>query len=139
MTRLGRPWPIVVVISCIAVALCNWLEVVQPLRAISVFWFFLICPGLAIVGLLDIRDRLAEAVVAIGLSLALDTGVATVMVLARLWSPDGGLAVLIGISLLGAALQMELYRRRTPNSVGDAGLRPATVSASSNPQTTPGA
>jgi hypothetical protein len=138
LTRLGRPWPIVVVISCIAVALCNWLGAAQPVRAISVFWFFLICPGLAIVGLLDIRDRLAEAVVAIGLSVALDTGVALVMVLARIWSPDAGLAVLIGISLLGAALQVELYRRGRPASEGDAGLRSA-VSASSSPQITPGA
>jgi len=137
LTRLGRPWPIVVVSSCVAVALCNWLDVAQPVRAIFVFWFFLICPGLAIVGLLDIRDWLAEAVVAIGLSLAIDTGVATIMVLAKLWSPDAGLAVLIGISLLGAALQVELYRRRRPASEGDAGLRSA-VSASSSPRITSG-
>ena len=114
MTRLGRPWPAVIVGSCVAVAACNWLAVGQPVRSIFVFWFFLICPGLAIVGVLDIQDRLAEAVVAIGLSLALDTGVAIVMVLARIWSPDAGLGVLIGISLLGAAAQMELYRRRRP-------------------------
>jgi hypothetical protein len=114
LNRLGRPWPIVVVSSCVAVTLCNWLEAPQPLRVIVVFWFFLVCPGLAIVGLLDIRDRLDEALVAIGLSVALDTGVALVMVLAKIWSPDAGLAVLIGISLVGAAIQAHLYRRRTP-------------------------
>jgi peptidoglycan/LPS O-acetylase OafA/YrhL len=138
LTPLRRPWPLVILVSCIAVAVCNWYEVGQPMRSISVFWFFLICPGLAIVGLLDIRDRLAEAVVAIGLSLALGTGVAIIMVLAKTWSPDAGLAVLIGISLLGAALQVGLYRRRRPASEGDAGLR-APVSASSGPRITSGA
>jgi hypothetical protein len=102
----------VIVASCIAVAACNWLDVGQPARAIVVFWFFLTCPGLAFVGLLGIRDWLDEAIVAIALSVALDAGVAITMVLAKAWSPDAGLAVLIGISLLGAALQLASRMRR---------------------------
>lgn len=111
MTRLGRPWPVVILGSCIAVALCNWLDVGQPARAVVVFWFFLTCPGLALVGILGIRDWLDEAVVAIGLSFALGTIVAIIMVLAKIWSPDAGLAVLIAISVLGAVLQLEPGRR----------------------------
>jgi hypothetical protein len=112
VTRLGRPWPMVIVGSCIAVALCNWLDVGQPARAVVVFWFFLTCPGLALVGMLGIRDWLDEAIVAIALSFALATGVATIMVMAKLWSPDAGLAILIAISLLGAVLQLAPWLRR---------------------------
>jgi hypothetical protein len=83
-----------------------------------VFWFFLVCPGLAVVGLLDIRDWLAEAVTAIAVSVALGTGVATVMVMAKIWSPGAGLAVLIGISLLGAAVQVSGARGRLPRRAG---------------------
>jgi hypothetical protein len=95
----------VIVASCAAVVLSTALGAPQPARTTITFWFFLSCPGLALVGMIGIRDRLAEAMLAIALSVALDTAVALVMVLARVWSPDAGLAVLIGISLLGSALQ----------------------------------
>jgi hypothetical protein len=122
MTRLRRPWPAVIVASSIAVAICNWLAVGQPMRTIAAFWFFLVCPGLAVVGMIDIRDRLAEAIVAVALSIAIVTGVAMVMVMAEIWSPDAGLAVLIAISLAGAAAQAVL-RRRQERAADDPALR----------------
>jgi hypothetical protein len=120
---LGRPWPVLIVAGCVAVALVNWLGAPQPVRTIFVFWFFLTCPGMAVVGLIGIRDRVAEVVLAIALSLALDTGVALVMGLAEVWSPDAGLAVLIGISLVGAVLQTELLRRTRLAELVGAGIR----------------
>jgi hypothetical protein len=112
MTRLGRPWPLLILASCVAVALVYWLDAPQPTRSIFVFWFFLTCPGIAVVGLLNIRDRLNEVVLGVALSIAVDTGVALVMALAKVWSPDLGLAVLIGFSLLGAAIQAHHRRPR---------------------------
>jgi len=111
MTPLGRPWPALILASCAAVALSTWLEATQAVRTVSTFWFFLTCPGLAVVGALGIRDRLAEGLLAVALSLALGTAVAVFMVLVRVWSPDAGLAVLIGFSLLGGALQVVLRAR----------------------------
>jgi hypothetical protein len=67
----------------------------------------LIIPGMAIIRLLHIEDRLAELVLAIALSLVISTLFAEIMVLTRLWSPPVGLAVLISISLIGAFLQIK--------------------------------
>jgi hypothetical protein len=106
MNRSGRPWPALILASCLAAGLSTWLDATQPARTISVLWFFLICPGLALVGMLGIRDLLAEIVVAIALSVSLGTGVALVMALADVWSPDVGLAILIAVSILGAVLQI---------------------------------
>jgi uncharacterized membrane protein len=112
-----------IVVSCVGVALANWLGAAQPVRGILVLWFFLICPGLALVGLVGIRDRLAEAVLAVALSLALGTGVAVVMGLTDTWSPDAGLAILLGISLLGAAFQAGLHLPRALTRFGSTGAR----------------
>jgi hypothetical protein len=114
MTRLGGRWPLVLVASCVAVGASTQLEGGEPGRVIVVFWFFLTCPGLAVIGLLGVRDRLIEVTLAVALSIALDIAVALTMVLAGIWSPTGGLAVLIGISLLGAALQAGLQPRGGP-------------------------
>lgn len=124
MTSSRRAWPFVIVASCDAVALATLLEAGEPVRALLAFWFFLISPGMAVVGLLGIEDRLAELVLAVAVSLALDTGVALVMVLAKVWSPDAGLAVLIAISVTGATLQGTLGRRSRRSNVPAASLSP---------------
>jgi hypothetical protein len=77
-----------------------------PIQAMVAFWFLLICPGMAFVRLLQIGDRLTELIVAIALSIALDTTVSETMVLTKRWSPDWGLFVLICMSVAGAALQI---------------------------------
>jgi heme/copper-type cytochrome/quinol oxidase subunit 4 len=76
------------------------------------FWFLLICPGMAFVRLLGIRERLTELIVAIALSMALDTAVSETMVLTKRWSPEWGLVVLIGMSAAGAALQIIMLAAR---------------------------
>ena len=83
-----------------------------PIQAIVAFWFLLICPGMAFVRLLQIRERLPELIVAIALSMALDTVVSETMVLTKRWSPEWGLAVLIGMSAAGAALQIIILAAR---------------------------
>ena len=112
MSKGGRPWPAVILASCIAVAACNWLDIWTARADGNRVLVLPVVPGLALVGLVDIRDRLAEVVVAVALSLALGTGVAMAMVFAKIWSPDAGLAMLIGISLIGAAIQIQLHRSR---------------------------
>jgi hypothetical protein len=77
-----------------------------PIQDMVAFWFLLICPGMAFVRLLGIGDRLTELVVAIALSIALDTAVSEAMVLTKRWLPEWGLFVLICMSAAGAALQI---------------------------------
>jgi heme/copper-type cytochrome/quinol oxidase subunit 4 len=75
-------------------------------RSVIVFWFMLVCPGIAWVRLVHIKDYIAELTVAIALSVTLDTIVAETMVLAGRWSQEWGIVILGGLSMLGAVLQM---------------------------------
>lgn len=105
MTRLGRPWPVVLAGSSLALALAVGLGTHSPVRAVLTIWFFLTCPGLAVVGLLDIEDSLGEMLLAVALSIAIGMLLAAGMLITHTWSPDGALAILVGLSLLGAAGQ----------------------------------
>jgi len=75
-------------------------------RVAIVFWFMLVCPGMAFVRLLHLRGHLVEFTLAIGLSLALDTIVAEGMVLAKRWSPEWGLVALAVLCVVGAVIQI---------------------------------
>ncbi len=78
----------------------------QPLRGVVALWFFLTCPGLAIVGLLRIDDLLAEALIAVALSVAIGMLLAVAMVLTHTWSPVVATATLVALSLAGAGAQV---------------------------------
>jgi uncharacterized membrane protein len=80
-------------------------------RAAIVFAFLLFCPGMAFVGLLGLDDRLTELILAIALSLTLDTLTAMVMLYIGVWSPLGGLMALAGQSVVGSTLQVALASR----------------------------
>ncbi len=99
-------WSIIIILSAIAMILAVVSGIETPARPLITFWFMLVCPGMAFVRLLRIEERFAELILAIALSIALDTIVAEAMVLNRLWSPKWGLFVLICLSLVGAGLQI---------------------------------
>jgi hypothetical protein len=77
-----------------------------PVRGVLALWFFLTCPGMAIVGLLRIEDRLAEALLGVALSIAIGMLVALAMVLLHVWSPNVAAASLIALTLAGAVAQV---------------------------------
>jgi uncharacterized membrane protein len=76
------------------------------MRPFLALWFLLICPGMALVRFLGIQDSLTELVIAIALSLGLDTAVAMVMLYIGFWSIQLGAVILIGMSTLGAIIQI---------------------------------
>ena len=106
MTRLSRPWPLVLVASSLALLAAVVLGTHGPVRAVLAIWFFLTCPGMAIVGLLDIDDRLGELLLAIALSIAIGMLLAAAMLISHTWSPNGAMTILVALSLLGATAQM---------------------------------
>lgn len=83
-----------------------------PLRALLVCAFLLVCPGLALVRLLNLRDLVSEFSIGIALSLALDTLVGSVMVYTRSWSPALGMVVLIAIALAASGWKIYLTLRK---------------------------
>lgn len=117
-------WPAVVVASAAAVAAASILQVGPPLRPIAAFWFLLVCPGMAFVPLLPIRDRLVQFGFAVALSIGLDGLVSETMLYSRAWSYQGQLAVLIGICLIGTMIQIRrVLRRTTTASAGELSRR----------------
>jgi uncharacterized membrane protein len=127
MTRLGRPWPLGLLASSVALSAAVAFDAHGPVRGVLALWFFLTCPGMAIVGLLDVEDALAEASLAVALSIAIGMLLALAMLVTHTWSPDAGAAVLVGLSVSGAALQVRIAhsardgRRVTGGDRGAAG------------------
>lgn len=99
-------WPTIIIFSAVLAGLLVLINWGGAFRSIFLFWFILICPGMAFVRLLQIQNVGSELVLAMALSLAVSTLLAEFMVLTKMWSPPAELAILIGISLLGAALQI---------------------------------
>jgi hypothetical protein len=112
-------WPSVVATSAVALAAASILQLGPPLRPIVAFWFLLVCPGMAFVPLLSIRDRLIQFGFAVALSVGLDGVVSEAMLYTGAWSYQGGLAVLIGICLIGTTLQVRQALRRTATASAD--------------------
>ena len=104
----GRPWlrPAVAIGLGVA-ALVAASDVAAPaVRTVAVVTFLALAPGLALVGLLRIRDVWRELTLVIGASLALDLVVATVFAYAGQRSAGPVLAVLLGIVLAGSVAQL---------------------------------
>jgi hypothetical protein len=99
-------WPVIVLVSAFAVGLLLLGESGLPLRPIITIWFLIVCPGMAFVPMLPIKDGLAAFTVGIGVSLAIDALIAEAMVYTTHWSATWSLAILVGIAGAGAAWQL---------------------------------
>ncbi len=102
-------WPIIIIVSAIGAGVAAFLDIGAPIQTVIGFWFLLICPGMAYVRLLEIKEFFTELVLAVTLSIAINTIVSQVLVFANLWSPMAGLLVLIDISSVGCILQVTIH------------------------------
>jgi hypothetical protein len=119
MKDVSLKWAAVITISSLATEVLVYSEVTMPVRPLITLWFLLICPGMAFVQLLQIRDSVNELVLAVALSLVLDLIVATAILYAGFWSPELILAILICLSLVGVLCQLFLwFRPRAGDTVG---------------------
>ena len=79
----------------------------QPLlRAPAVFAFVLVCPGLAVVRLLPLRDRLEQVVLAVALGLSLTTLAAGGMAVSHILQPAMVLVALAALCTAAAAADL---------------------------------
>ncbi len=99
-------WPYVIVFSGVLAGSLSLTNSTIWLRPLAGLWFLLVCPGMAFVRLLPIKERMVRWTLAVALSLALDALVASILVYARLWSANVALVILIGASLAGVSLQL---------------------------------
>lgn len=115
-------WPAIIVVSALGAAVLTLADIASPVRPVIALWFLCVCPGMAFVRLLRLEEGLTELTLAIALSLAMNVIVAVVTLYTGLWSPQWGLVVLIGLSLLGVVLQIVTLRPNSqPGRAGEPG------------------
>jgi hypothetical protein len=102
-----RTWSPVVIVASSALAMFQGVMSSDPstLRTAQVVWFLAVCPGLAIVGLLRLRDPWLEAALVPALSFSIDVIVGGVLAYSGLWSASTAILILIVISVSGALAQ----------------------------------
>ena len=103
-------WPIFIIAATAGVGVSLLLDIGGVLQAAIGFPFLLICPGMAYIRLLKMKERFTELILAIALSMALGTIISTALVLADVWAPAAAVSALMVISLVGAALQIAHHR-----------------------------
>jgi hypothetical protein len=103
----SRGWSPAVILTSSALAMLEGVATpgTSPLRTILVVWFMVVCPGLATVGLLRLRDPWLELALVPALSLAIDVIVAGILLYAGVWSSATAVIILVAISVAGALAQ----------------------------------
>ena len=98
-------WPAVALLATVAVAIVAFADLELWLRVPLGLFFLLLCPGMAIVRLLETGDPVADLTLAIALSIALDVIVAGALLYAGAWSPNAALGILMAITVGGVLLE----------------------------------
>jgi uncharacterized membrane protein len=97
-------------------------DVGSPVQPVLVFWFVLVCPGLAFAGLAHPSSVSFSLAFSVAVSCALAAVVAQVMLYAGVWNPLTGLIALAEITVVGCAIDLVVdgrARRPTTGSRGD--------------------
>ena len=63
-------WPTIIVLSAVCVGIVMFANVQSPIRPLLAFWFLLICPGMAMVRPLRVRELYVRLTLAVALSVA---------------------------------------------------------------------
>ncbi len=103
--RQSYRWPFVLLLSTILVGVTQMLYV-PVITPLVMSWFFFVCPGIAIVGLLPVKQISIQVSLVFALSMAVNTLLAEFMAFTHFWSPTSALLLIAGISLGGAILQV---------------------------------
>jgi len=102
-----RYWsPLVIVASSGAAMLGGVVSSgTSSVRTLLIAWFLVVAPGLALIGLLRLRDVWLELALVPALSLAVDAIVAGTLSYTGLWSPAAAIMILVAICVGGALAQ----------------------------------
>ncbi len=110
----SRRWgtPVVLLFSTAAMLEGIAAHGASPPRTLLVVCFLAIAPGLALVGLLRLRDPWLAAALVPALSLSIDVIVGGLLSYTGLWSPAAALLILVTLSVIVAVGQDLLPRVR---------------------------
>ncbi len=99
-------WPVVIILSCLAASLVNFVFPDLVGRPIVVLWFLCVCPGMMLIHFFQVKEPVTEWTLAIALSLAIDAAVAGIQLYSGHWSPPITLVIITGICIIGALTQI---------------------------------
>jgi hypothetical protein len=103
-------WPLTIILSAGAAALFTFVFPGTAARPFVDMWFLFVCPGMAVVRLFRLNNAVAEWMLAVALSFALDAIVAGSLLYANRWSPTVTMLILLEFSLAGVIAQVIIYR-----------------------------
>ena len=118
MTRRRQAWPAAILLSTVAVSVVTYAGIWPSARPFVALPFLVFCPGMAWARLLGVRPELNEILLAVALSLAIDTIVATALLYAHQPSEQASLTALVVITIGGLLADPSLRRsllRRPPH------------------------
>jgi hypothetical protein len=107
-------WPIILVGSTVLVGVLIGTRAQEPYRLAIAFAYLILCPGMALVRLLDLPNRLMEWVLAVAASISIDLVLSEIMVLTHLWSPTAAFFA-VGLFCTAGAMVQVIFPRQTPS------------------------
>jgi hypothetical protein len=119
--KLFSPWTVIIVFSGVIAGIFSQISTVPQARVAVVLWFLLVCPGLMVVRFFRLSEPVLECVLAVTLSLVIDTFVAGILLYAGLWSPGGAFAIILAITIGGALAREVLVWRARRSAMGTIG------------------
>jgi hypothetical protein len=99
-------WPPIILVTGLITGVFVIGNLYFPLRGVLVGWFLLVCPGMAYARLLVNKDPLMEWVLAVGLSMGIDTSVVLLMLYLKAWSSMLGFLVIAILCVPGVVTQI---------------------------------
>ena len=119
MTRRLLAWPALLLLSTVAVSVVTYAGIWPSSRPYVALPFLVLCPGMAWARLLRVEPKLNTVVLAVALSLSLETIVSTALLYAHQPSVQANLGALIAITVCGLladpSLRRLLSRRPLPH------------------------
>ncbi|MFN8173587.1 MAG: hypothetical protein U0T02_00810 [Solirubrobacteraceae bacterium] len=98
--------PVIAALAAGAAVALSLADVGGIPRHVVVLAFLLLGPGLAVVGLLGLRDPVAEWTIALALSVVIDGLVAGIGLYAHAWSPERTLVIVAALTVACCAVQL---------------------------------
>lgn len=99
-------WPVVLLLSTLAVCLAAFLGWQSPLRSLITLWFMVVCPGMALVRVFGLRLPVSSWTLAIAFSLTLDSAIGIALLYSGNWSWQTGLIILASITVVSTLIDL---------------------------------
>jgi hypothetical protein len=107
-TERSMIWPAAILASGVLTLLMAELDVTFSIRAPLVIWFLTVCPGMAWIRRLHVKDVKLRWTLAITASLLLALVLGMAMLYSNSWSPTWALVVLVAIAGLGVLIDWKV-------------------------------